>query len=125
MLAVKKALQSQDYFTQNNITKVDLTELLDLVALGTVADVVPLDQNNRILVEQGLRRMRSGAACTGIQALFRIAKRNIHSATSSDLGFSCGPRLNAAGRLDDMSLGIECLLSDDLNGSHGYRLSFG
>lgn len=115
MLAVKKALQKQDYFNQNNLNQVDLTQLLDLVALGTVADVVPLDQNNRILVEQGLRRMRSGAACVGIQALFRVAKRNINNATSSDLGFTCGPRLNAAGRLDDMSLGIECLLCDDLN----------
>lgn len=115
MLAVKKTLHELDYFQQNGISNVDLTELLDLVALGTVADVVPLDQNNRILVEQGLRRMRSGAACVGIQALFRVAKRNIRSATSSDLGFTCGPRLNAAGRLDDMSLGIECLLSNDIN----------
>lgn len=115
MLAVKTALQQQDYFTENQLTIPNLTELLDLVALGTVADVVPLDQNNRILVEQGLRRMRSGQACAGIQALFRIAKRNIRSAVSTDLGFTCGPRLNAAGRLDDMSLGIECLLSKDIN----------
>ena len=115
MLAVKNALQEQDYFYQNNITIPNLTELLDLVALGTVADVVPLDQNNRILVEQGLRRMRSGKACAGIQALFKIANRNIHTAVSTDLGFTCGPRLNAAGRLDDMSLGIECLLSNDIN----------
>ncbi len=114
MLAVKKALEAIDYFYKNKIDKVDLAKFLDLVALGTVADVVPLDQNNRILVEQGLRRMRSGAACPGIQALFNVAKRNIRSATSADLGFTCGPRLNAAGRLDDMSLGIECLLSDDL-----------
>ncbi|MEH6457556.1 MAG: single-stranded-DNA-specific exonuclease RecJ [Cocleimonas sp.] len=115
MLAVKAALQKQNYFENNQITLPNLTELLDLVALGTVADVVPLDQNNRILVEQGLRRMRSGKACAGIQALFRIAKRNINTAVSTDLGFTCGPRLNAAGRLDDMSLGIECLLSKDLN----------
>ncbi len=115
MLAVKTALQKQDYFVKNKLTTPNLTELLDLVALGTVADVVPLDQNNRILVEQGLRRMRSGKACEGIQALFRIAKRNIRSAVSTDLGFTCGPRLNAAGRLDDMSLGIECLLSKDIN----------
>ena len=115
MLAVKSALQKQKYFEKNQLTAPNLTELLDLVALGTVADVVPLDQNNRILVEQGLRRMRSGNACAGIQALFRIAKRSISSAVSSDLGFTCGPRLNAAGRLDDMSLGIECLLSKDIN----------
>ncbi|GAA0427182.1 single-stranded-DNA-specific exonuclease RecJ [Cocleimonas flava] len=115
MLALKKALTEQGYFIKNDHLKPDLINLLDLVALGTVADVVPLDQNNRILVEQGLRRMRGGVACEGIQALFRIAKRNIRSAVSSDLGFACGPRLNAAGRLDDMSLGIECLLSEDAN----------
>lgn len=115
MLAVKSALQKQNYFENNQLEAPNLTELLDLVALGTVADVVPLDQNNRILVEQGLRRMRSGNACAGIQALFRIAKRNINSAVSTDLGFTCGPRLNAAGRLDDMSLGIECLLSKDIS----------
>jgi len=114
MLAVKTALQQQNYFADNQITIPNITELLDLVALGTVADVVPLDKNNRILVEQGLRRMRSGQACSGIQALFRIAKRNIYNAVSTDLGFTCGPRLNAAGRLDDMSLGIECLLSKDI-----------
>ena len=113
MLCVKSALQKQKYFDVNNITEPNLTELLDLVALGTVADVVPLDQNNRILVEQGLRRMRAGKACAGIQALFSIAKRNISNAVSADLGFACGPRLNAAGRLEDMSLGIECLLSND------------
>ncbi|MCL4112737.1 UNVERIFIED_CONTAM: hypothetical protein GTU68_021755 [Idotea baltica] len=115
VLAVKTALQKQNYFEKNTLKTPNLTELLDLVALGTVADVVPLDQNNRILVEQGLRRMRSGQACPGIQALFMIAKRNIRSAVSTDLGFTCGPRLNAAGRLDDMSLGIECLLSKELN----------
>ncbi|MGK0270663.1 MAG: single-stranded-DNA-specific exonuclease [Cocleimonas sp.] len=115
MLAVKTALQKQNYFDKNQINAPNLTGLLDLVALGTVADVVPLDQNNRILVEQGLRRMRSGQACAGVQALFKIAKRSIHTAVSTDLGFTCGPRLNAAGRLDDMSLGIECLLSKDMN----------
>lgn len=112
MLSVKTALQQKNYFVENKLQPI-LVELLDLVALGTVADVVPLDQNNRILVEQGLRRMRNGKACAGIQALFRIAKRNINTAVSSDLGFACGPRLNAAGRLDDMSLGIECLLTTD------------
>ena len=115
MLALKKALSEQGYFKENPHLKPDLISLLDLVALGSVADVVPLDQNNRILVEQGLRRMRGGVACEGIKALFRIAKRNIQSAVSADLGFACGPRLNAAGRLDDMSLGIECLLTEDPN----------
>ncbi|MEE9325933.1 MAG: single-stranded-DNA-specific exonuclease RecJ [Cocleimonas sp.] len=114
MLALKNSLMAKGYFSKNSIEAPNLLELIDLVALGTVADVVPLDQNNRILVEQGLRRMRSGKACAGIQALFQIAKRNINNAVSTDLAFACGPRLNAAGRLDDMSLGIECLLATDL-----------
>ena len=113
MLAIKSALLNKQYFSDNQLVEPNLTELLDLVALGTVADVVPLDENNRILVEQGLRRMRSGLAGAGIQALFTVGKRNINNAVSTDLGFTCGPRLNAAGRLDDMSLGIECLLSND------------
>lgn len=114
MLALKNALQLKGCFSNNSIEAPNLLDLIDLVALGTVADVVPLDQNNRILVEQGLRRMRSGKACVGILALFQIAKRNINNAVSTDLAFACGPRLNAAGRLDDMSLGIECLLTTDL-----------
>lgn len=93
--------------------KRSLAPLLDLVALGTVADVVALDHNNRILVEHGLRRIRAGAACAGINALFAAANRDKETATASDLGFSIGPRLNAAGRLDDMSVGIRCLLTDD------------
>jgi single-stranded-DNA-specific exonuclease len=113
MLALKSKLQQQGYFQQRQIPLPNLTCLLDLVALGTVADVVPLDKNNRILVEQGLRRMRSRKCCVGIQALFQISGRNICNAVSSDLGFSCGPRLNAAGRLEDMSIGIEALLEDD------------
>ncbi|MCK5918760.1 MAG: single-stranded-DNA-specific exonuclease RecJ [Cocleimonas sp.] len=113
MLALKSKLQQQDYFQQQQIPVPNLTSLLDIVALGTVADVVPLDKNNRILVEQGLKRMRSKQCCAGIQALFSVAGRNIHNAVSSDLGFSCGPRLNAAGRLDDMSIGIETLLASD------------
>ena len=113
MLAVKSALSKEGYFSDVNIQEPNLTELLDLVALGTVADVVPLDQNNRILVEQGLRRMRSGLSCEGIKAIFKVAKKNISTVVSSDLGFTCGPRLNAAGRLDDMSLGIECLITKD------------
>ena len=113
MLALKSKLQQQNHFQQRDIPLPHLTSLLDLVALGTVADVVPLDKNNRILVEQGLRRMRSKQCCVGIQALFQISGRNITNAVSSDLGFSCGPRLNAAGRLEDMSIGIETLLEND------------
>jgi single-stranded-DNA-specific exonuclease len=90
----------------------NLAACLDLVALGTVADVVPLDHNNRILVEQGLRLLRAGRARPGIQALLRVAGRDVGQATSSDLGYAAAPRLNAAGRLDDMGIGIECLLSD-------------
>ncbi len=90
-----------------------LAGLLDLVALGTVADVVPLDRNNRILVEQGLRRIRAGSCVAGITALLRDGQREPSRAVSSDLGFVVGPRLNAAGRLDDMTIGIRCLLSDD------------
>lgn len=91
----------------------NLAALLDLVALGTVADVVPLDHLNRILVRQGLDRMRSGSATAGVRALFGAAGREIRDACVADLGFAIGPRLNAAGRLADMSLGIRCLVSDD------------
>ncbi len=90
-----------------------LAELLDLVALGTVADLVPLDRNNRILVEQGLRRIRAGRACAGILALLEVAGRDPGRITTADLGFAVGPRLNAAGRLEDMGQGIACLLADD------------
>ena len=90
-----------------------LGNLLDLVALGTVADVVKLDDNNRILVQQGLQRIRAGRTCAGIQALLQIARRQATQATSYELGFIVGPRLNAAGRLEDMGLGIRCLLTDD------------
>jgi single-stranded-DNA-specific exonuclease len=91
----------------------NLGQLLDLVALGTVADVVRLDDNNRILVHQGLKRIRAGRGCAGIEALMTVAGRNPRAASVWDLGFAVGPRLNAAGRLDDMSLGIECLITDD------------
>ncbi len=87
-------------------------DLLDLVALGTVADVVPLDQNNRIMVDQGLKRIRAGRCCPGITALLEIAGRDPAKIRASDLGFAVGPRLNAAGRLDDMTIGVECLLTD-------------
>ncbi|MBA1241737.1 single-stranded-DNA-specific exonuclease RecJ [Pseudomonas japonica] len=97
----------------------NIGELLDLVALGSVADVVPLDANNRILVHQGLERIRAGRARPGIMALLEVARRDHRRLTSTDLGFILGPRLNAAGRMDDMSLGIECLLSEDLAHARG------
>ncbi len=93
---------------------VSVAKLLDLVALGTIADVVTLDANNRILVAQGMRRIRAGRCVPGIRALLESANKRIESCVSSDLGFQIGPRLNAAGRLDDMTLGIQCLLTDDL-----------
>ncbi|WHZ18995.1 MAG: Single-stranded-DNA-specific exonuclease RecJ [Rhodanobacteraceae bacterium] len=98
---------------------VDFAPLLDLVALGTVADLVPLDHNNRALVEAGLRRMRAGMACAGIAALFEVAARDARTAAASDLGFAIGPRINAAGRLEDMSIGVECLLADDAERARG------
>jgi single-stranded-DNA-specific exonuclease len=98
---------------QQNIPEPNLATLLDLVALGTVADVVPLDHNNRILVAQGLARIRQGQCCPGISALIKVGKRHQQNLVASDLGFAVGPRLNAAGRLEDMSVGIECLLTDD------------
>ena len=93
----------------------DLSVLLDLVALGTVADLVPLDFNNRVLVEAGLRRIRGGKACAGIAALVECGKRSVAALCASDLGFVVAPRLNAAGRLEDMRLGVECLLTDDVD----------
>jgi len=112
MLALRSALRRLDWFAQQGIAEPNLGRLLDLVALGTVADVVPLDRNNRILVDEGLKRIRSGRACAGITSLLEVAKRDARKITASDLGFSVGPRLNAAGRLDDMSTGIECLLAE-------------
>jgi single-stranded-DNA-specific exonuclease len=96
-----------------SVPDIALQNLLDLVALGTVADVVALDHNNRILVNAGLGRIRSGKACAGIRALFDVAKKSWREASSGDLGFSIAPRINAAGRLQDIALGIECLLCDD------------
>lgn len=115
MLALRAELRKNGWFTHKNIAEPNLSQVLDLVALGTVADVVPLDFNNRILVHQGLQRIRQGSGCVGIQQLLKVANRDSHKTKSSDLGFAVGPRLNAAGRLDDMSLGIECLLTNDLN----------
>lgn len=113
MLALRSRLRAELWFEQQKIPDPNLATLLDLVALGTVADVVPLDYNNRILVSQGVRRIRAGKCCAGIAALLEIGKRQQGRIVASDLGFVVGPRLNAAGRLDDMSLGIECLLTED------------
>ncbi len=112
MLATRAKLRDLDWFQQKGIQEPNMSQFLDLVALGTVADVVPLDQNNRILVQQGMQRIRQGNSCYGIQALLSVGNRNSARLSSSDLGFAVGPRLNAAGRLDDMSVGIECLLAD-------------
>jgi len=111
LLALRAELRKRGVFDAASQPKLD--SLLDLVALGTVADVVKLDTNNRILVAQGLKRMRAGRMHAGIAALFRVAGREARCASPFDLGFALGPRLNAAGRLEDMSLGIECLLTDD------------
>src|SRR5476649_955100 len=111
LLALRAEMRQRGIFDQK--TQPPLQNLLDLVALGTVADVVRLDTNNRILVAQGLKRMRKGNMHAGVAALFRVAGREARSATPFDLGFALGPRLNAAGRLQDMSLGIECLITDD------------
>ena len=113
LVALRAHLREHGWFNHNKIKEPNLADLLDLVALGTVADVVPLDYNNRILVAQGLARIRAGNGCPGIRALLQLAGRTLHNITTQDLGFAIAPRLNAAGRLTDMSLGIECLLSDD------------
>jgi single-stranded-DNA-specific exonuclease len=112
---LRKTLRNIGWFTDNGMEEPNMAAWLDLVALGTVADVVPLDQVNRALVHQGLMRIRSGRCRPGIQALLRIADKNPKRLVATDLGFAIGPRLNAAGRLDDISLGIQCLLTDDLN----------
>lgn len=113
LLALRATLRSRAWFETQGISEPNFAQWLDLVALGTVADVVPLDRNNRILVAQGIKRIRAGRAQAGIQALFTAAGRSSALASASDLGFLIGPRLNAAGRLADMGLGIECLLTDD------------
>jgi single-stranded-DNA-specific exonuclease len=113
MLALRAVLREMGWFEEQGLAEPNLAELLDLVALGTVADVVVLDHNNRILVGQGLARIRAGKCCAGIAALIAVSKRNQAELVAADLGFALGPRLNAAGRLEDMSLGIELLLTDD------------
>ncbi len=112
LLALRARLREMGWFTAQR-PEPNLGELLDLVALGSVADVVPLDANNRILVHQGLARIRAGRARPGLRAILEVAGRDHRRITSTDLGFILGPRLNAAGRLDDMALGIECLLCED------------
>ena len=113
LMALRIRLREGQWFEKLNIKQPNLAQLLDFVALGTVADVVTLDQVNRVLVHQGLLRIRSGHTHPGIKAMIEIAKKQSHLINSTDLGFAIGPRLNAAGRMDDMSLGIQCLLTDD------------
>jgi single-stranded-DNA-specific exonuclease len=113
MLALRRHLIDQEWFKQKKLAEPMMSRLLDLVALGTVADLVPLDHNNRILVHQGLRRIRAAQCAPGIVALLELAGREFSKTVAADLGFAVAARLNAAGRLDDMSLGIECLLTDD------------
>ncbi len=113
LMALRSRLREQNWFVEHQVQEPNLAQLLDYVALGTVADVVPLDQINRILVHQGLLRIRTGRAHPGIYALIDVAGKNPQSISTQDFGFVLGPRLNAAGRMDDMSLGIQCLLTDD------------
>jgi len=113
LCALRAELRELQWFEQQKMAEPDMSQWLDLVALGTVADVVPLDQINRSLVHQGLMRIRAGHSRPGVQALLRIAGKAPHNLVAADLGFALGPRLNAAGRLDDISLGIQCLLTDD------------
>jgi single-stranded-DNA-specific exonuclease len=110
MSATKNVLEKKAYFEKRQIPPPNMADYLDIVAVGTVADVVPLDKNNRILVHQGIQRIRSGKTRPGILALLHITNRQYARCCTTDIGFVIGPRLNAAGRLDDMSLGIECLL---------------
>ncbi|MDD1784050.1 single-stranded-DNA-specific exonuclease RecJ [Enterovibrio sp. ZSDZ35] len=114
MLALRAHLRESGWFSARGMAEPNLAELLDLVALGTVADVVSLDTNNRILVHQGLMRIRAGKCRPGIQALIEVANRNMSTLVASDFGFALGPRINAAGRLDDMSFGVELLLCQHL-----------
>ena len=111
LLALRRHLRASGAFSDDGP---DLSVLLDLVAVGTVADLVPLDANNRAMVGAGLRRLRAGRGCAGLRALIEVAQRNAATLTAADIGYAIGPRLNAAGRLEDMSLGIECLLTDNL-----------
>ncbi|MFT3792533.1 MAG: single-stranded-DNA-specific exonuclease RecJ [Rudaea sp.] len=113
LIGLRAHLRERGWFAEKSVAEPDLSSLLDLVALGTIADLVPLDRNNRILVDAGLKRIRAGRACAGICALLESGKRDPARAVAGDLGFVVGPRINAAGRLEDIRLGIECLLTDD------------
>ena len=119
MLALRAELRARNWFARPGLVEPNLGRYLDLVALGTVADVVPLDRNNRILVANGLQRIRAGQARPGILALLQVASKDYRQVVASDLGFALGPRLNAAGRLEDMSIGIECLLCEDATSASG------
>lgn len=111
LLALRSVLRKRGVFAER--AEPDLSVLLDLVAVGTVADLVPLDTNNRALVSAGLRRLREGKGCIGLRALIDASGRDVTRLGAGDIGFALGPRLNAAGRLEDMALGIELLLSED------------
>jgi single-stranded-DNA-specific exonuclease len=113
MLALRKELRRRSWFERRNLSEPNMASYLDLVAVGTVADLVPLDANNRVLVAMGIQRIRAGKGIPGLYALLNVAKKNPSSLSTSDIGFGIGPRINAAGRLDDMSEGIECLLTDN------------
>ncbi len=115
MMALCVHMRKHNWFAQQGMQEPKLMELIDLVALGTVADVVSLDENNRILVHQGLQRIRAGKARPGIQALIEVAKRDARRLVASDFGFALGPRINAAGRLDDMSFGVELLMCNNIH----------
>ncbi|EGQ7829552.1 single-stranded-DNA-specific exonuclease RecJ [Vibrio parahaemolyticus] len=115
MMALCVHMRKHNWFAQQGMQEPKLMVLIDLVALGTVADVVPLDENNRILVHQGLQRIRAGKARPGIQALIEVAKRDARRLVASDFGFALGPRINAAGRLDDMSFGVELLMCNNIH----------
>ena len=115
MLALRSRLRKDGWFKKSNLKEPNLADQLDLVALGTIADVVALDRNNRILVYEGIKRIKAGKTRPGIEALLRVSRRDARRLKSSDLGFSVAPRLNAAGRLEDMSTGIECLLTNSEN----------
>lgn len=115
LLGLRSRLRQSGWFTRQGLSEPNMADYLDLVALGTVADVVPLDHNNRVLVHQGLARIRAGRCRPGISALLAVAGRRAQRAQANDLAFAAGPRLNAAGRLDDMTLGIDCLLAEDFD----------
>ena len=122
LIMVRRALIKNGWFEASGLKPPNLANYLDLVALGTVADVVPLDRNNRILVSQGLSRIRAGQCCRGILALLEISRRKPEEAVSMDMAFAVAPRLNAAGRLDNITIGIECLLADSDEQARDYAI---